>query len=68
ENKRRKEAGEPPIERQDFFKIIQGVEAYVVDDLKEIVTNNKGQSLDDTTFVVFDNRDYGIFSHQKQDH
>ncbi|MBE5826504.1 MAG: PolC-type DNA polymerase III [Butyrivibrio sp.] len=54
ENKRRKEAGEPPIERQDFFKIIQGVEGYVVDDLKEIVTNGKGQSLDDTTFVVFD--------------
>nr|WP_297766596.1 PolC-type DNA polymerase III [uncultured Butyrivibrio sp.] len=54
ECKRRKEAGEPPIERQDFFKLILGVEAYVVDDLKEIVVNDKGQSLDDTTFVVFD--------------
>ena len=54
EKKRRKEAGEPPIERQDFFKLILGVEAYVVDDLKEIVVNDKGQPLRDTTFVVFD--------------
>ena len=54
ENKKRKENGEPPIDRQDFFKVILGVEAYVVDDIKEIVVNNKGQSLDDTTFVVFD--------------
>ena len=54
ENKKRKEAGEPPIDRQDFFKLILGVEAYVVDDLKEIVVNDKGQPLDDTTFVVFD--------------
>lgn len=54
ENKRRKEAGEPPIERQDFFKLVLGVEAYLVDDLKEIVVNDKGQPLDDTTFVVFD--------------
>jgi DNA polymerase-3 subunit alpha (Gram-positive type) len=49
-----KETGETPPDRQDFFKLILGVEAYVVDDLKEIVTNDKGQSLDDTTFVVFD--------------
>lgn len=54
EKKRRKEAGEPPIERQDFFKLILGVEAYVVDDLKEIVVNDKGQPIEDTTFVVFD--------------
>ncbi|MBE5842360.1 MAG: PolC-type DNA polymerase III [Butyrivibrio sp.] len=54
EKKRRKEAGEPPIERQDFFKLVLGVEAYLVDDLKEIVVNDKGQPLDDTTFVVFD--------------
>ncbi len=54
EKKRRKEAGEPPIERQDFFKLILGVEAYLVDDLKEIVVNDKGQPLDNTTFVVFD--------------
>ncbi len=35
------------------FKVIYGVEAYLVDDLKESVTNSKGQSLDDT-YVVFD--------------
>ncbi|MDE7061729.1 MAG: PHP domain-containing protein, partial [Lachnospiraceae bacterium] len=35
------------------FKIIYGVEAYLVDDLKEIVENSKNQSLRDT-YVVFD--------------
>ena len=35
------------------FKVIYGVEAYIVDDLKEIVFNSKGQSLDGD-FVVFD--------------
>ncbi len=35
------------------FKVIYGVEAYLVDDLKEIVTDSRGQSLDDT-YVVFD--------------
>ncbi len=41
------------LEHGDDFKVIYGVEGYLVDDLKEIVTNDKGQSLDDT-FVVFD--------------
>ena len=35
------------------IKIIYGVEAYLVDDLKGIVTDSKNQSLD-TSFVVFD--------------
>ncbi len=35
------------------FKIIYGVEGYLVDDLKTIVTNSKGQLLSDT-YVVFD--------------
>ncbi len=35
------------------FKIIYGVEAYLVDDLKEIVQNAKDQTLD-STYVVFD--------------
>ncbi len=35
------------------FKVIYGVEAYLVDDLKEIVTDSKGQSLSDR-YVVFD--------------
>lgn len=37
----------------DDFKVIYGMEAYLVDDLKDIVTNPKGQSMDDN-FVVFD--------------
>lgn len=35
------------------FKIIYGVEAYLVDDIKNVVTDSKGQSLDDS-YVVFD--------------
>lgn len=53
EKAKRKEAGEENPDRQDFFKIIYGVEAYLVDDLKEIVTNSKNQSLEET-YVVFD--------------
>ncbi|MBQ3105066.1 MAG: PolC-type DNA polymerase III [Lachnospiraceae bacterium] len=53
EKERRKKAGEPEPHRHDFFKIIYGVEGYLVDDLQEIVTNEKGQLLEDT-FVVFD--------------
>ncbi|MDD3172924.1 MAG: PolC-type DNA polymerase III [Herbinix sp.] len=39
--------------RAKDFKIIYGMEAYLVDDIKEVVTNAKEQSLDDPT-VVFD--------------
>lgn len=53
EKAKRKEAGEENPDRQDFFKIIYGVEAYLVDDLKEIVTNSKNQSLEEN-YVVFD--------------
>ena len=35
------------------FKVIYGVEAYLVDDLKDMIVNPRGQSLDDT-YVVFD--------------
>lgn len=35
------------------FKVIYGVEAYVVDDLKDLVVNSHNQSLDDI-YVVFD--------------
>lgn len=41
------------LDHGDDFKVIYGVEGYLVDDLKEIVTNDKGQSFSDT-FVVFD--------------
>ncbi|MBO4981665.1 MAG: PolC-type DNA polymerase III [Lachnospiraceae bacterium] len=53
EENRRKEAGDENPDKQDFFKIIYGVEAYLVDDLKEIVTGDRGQELSDD-FVVFD--------------
>ena len=41
------------LDKDDTFKIIYGVEGYLVDDLKEIVTDGKGQSLDEK-YVVFD--------------
>ena len=53
EKAKRKEAGDENPDKNDFFKVIYGVEAYLVDDLNYIVTNEKGQSIDDT-FVVFD--------------
>ena len=40
------------VEGKDF-KVIYGMEGYLVDDIKNIVTDSKGQSLD-ATFVVFD--------------
>ncbi|MCQ2540135.1 MAG: PolC-type DNA polymerase III [Acetatifactor sp.] len=53
EKAKRIEAGDANPNKQDFFKIIYGVEAYLVDDLLEIVTGDQGQSLQDD-FVVFD--------------
>lgn len=41
------------VSPQDDFKILYGVEAYLVDDLKQIIENGKGQDLEDT-YVVFD--------------
>ena len=41
------------LEKEDSFKIIYGVEAYLVDDLKDVAVNEKGQKLRDT-YVVFD--------------
>ncbi len=41
------------IDKDDPFKIIYGVEGYFVDDLKSLVVNAKGQSLQDD-YVVFD--------------
>ncbi len=51
------------LDKGDPFKIIYGVEGYLVDDMKELVQNSKGQSLDDS-FVVFDIETTG-FSPQK---
>ena len=53
EKAKRKEAGEDNPDKQDFFKIIYGMEAYLVDDLHEIVTGERGQDFE-TDFVVFD--------------
>lgn len=41
------------VSLDEDFKIIYGVEGYLVDDSKEIVTNDKGQTLD-AAYVVFD--------------
>ncbi len=41
------------LDHDDDFKVIYGVEGYLVDDLKEIVTDGKGQTLD-AAYVVFD--------------
>ncbi|MGN1315202.1 MAG: PolC-type DNA polymerase III [Lachnospiraceae bacterium] len=53
EKGRRREAGEENPKPDNFFKIIYGVEAYLVDDLKGIVTADQGQTLDHD-FVIFD--------------
>ncbi|MBO5094096.1 MAG: PolC-type DNA polymerase III [Lachnospiraceae bacterium] len=53
EKNKRKEAGEENPDKNDFFKVIYGMEAYLVDDLKEIVTNCREQSLEGD-YVVFD--------------
>ena len=53
EKGKRKDAGDPNPDRQDFFKVLYGVECYLVDDLLSVVTNDKGHTFDET-FVVFD--------------
>ncbi|MCM1126851.1 MAG: PolC-type DNA polymerase III [Lachnospiraceae bacterium] len=53
EKAKRKEAGDKNPDKQDFFKIIYGMEAYLVDDLHGIVTGEKGQDFHGD-FVVFD--------------
>ena len=58
ENKRRKEEGLPPADPQKFFKIIYGVECYLVDDLQKSVVIGERESLSDEIaahkYVVFD--------------
>ncbi len=53
EKNKRKEAGDDNPDKQDFFKIIYGMEAYLVDDLQEIVTGDKNRDFA-SDFVVFD--------------
>ena len=54
EKERRIKGGDPDPDKQDFFKIIYGVEAYLVDDLKKIVNGDTERSIDGQTYVVFD--------------
>ena len=57
--KKKYEAAHPDATKDELkavknpFKVIYGVEAYIVDDLKPIVDNGHGESLD-SDFVVFD--------------
>ncbi len=47
------------------FKVIYGVEAYLVDDLKQAIENEKGQSLQDS-YVVFDIETTGFSASKNQ--
>ena len=49
------------LDKDDPFKILYGVEGYVVDDLTEIAVNAGEQSLDDT-YIVFDIETTGFSS------
>ncbi len=47
------------VNKDEDFKIIYGVEGYFVDDLKDLVINDKGQNID-TEYVVFDIETTGL--------
>ena len=49
------------LDKEDPFKVIYGVEAYLVDDLTDIVVHAKEQTLEDS-FVVFDIETTGFSS------
>ncbi|ADL04444.1 PolC-type DNA polymerase III [Lacrimispora saccharolytica] len=49
------------LDKGDDFKLIYGVEGYLVDDLKQLVDNSKNQSLSDS-YVVFDIETTGFSS------
>ena len=57
-NKKRKENGQPAIDSQDFFKVIYGVECYLVDDLAKSIVPIPEEDMDsdvkDRPVVVFD--------------
>ena len=42
------------VEGNDDFKVIYGVEGYLIPDENSVLSNDKGQSLKDTTYCVFD--------------
>jgi len=51
--------------KNDEFKVIYGVEGYLVDDVKELVENSRGQSFSDS-FVVFDIETTGFSPEKNQ--
>ncbi|MBR6381893.1 MAG: PolC-type DNA polymerase III [Lachnospiraceae bacterium] len=59
EQGRCKDAGEPAPDRQDFFKVLYGVEAYLVDDMHRVVMGDESLPLD-TDYVVFDLETTGL--------
>lgn len=53
------------LSHDDPFKIIYGMEAYLVDDSKQVVTFERGQTFEDT-FVVFDVETTGFSARKNQ--
>ncbi|MCI8949699.1 MAG: PolC-type DNA polymerase III [Lachnospiraceae bacterium] len=53
------------LDKGDPFKIIYGVEGYLVDDMKQLVQNSKNQSFADT-YVVFDIETTGFSSEKNR--
>ena len=49
------------LDKDDPFKVIYGVEGYLVDDMQDVAVNEKGQSLNGT-YVVFDLETTGFSS------
>lgn len=47
------------LDKNDDFKLIYGVEGYFVDDIENLIINERGQSLD-TDYVVFDIETTGL--------
>ncbi|MBO5564302.1 MAG: PolC-type DNA polymerase III [Lachnospiraceae bacterium] len=64
ENGKRKAKGLVPIQSEEFFKVIYGVECYLVDDLKKTVALSEKEdpqgSLEEGGFVVFDLETTGL--------
>ncbi len=67
-NKERKKQGLAPIDRENFFKVIYGVECYLVDDQKKMVSFGslpEGQpeyTVADGSYVIFDLETTGFSS------
>ncbi len=53
------------LDKGDTFKVIYGVEGYLVDDTKQLVENSRGQSFSDT-YVVFDIETTGFSPNKNQ--